>query len=106
MVALARSAIVRLELERETIEVVLGGGLLRAGDPRLLGAIEAGLARVGDGIRVHATSAPPVVGAALHGLDRLAAGDEAKARIRSELTAAVDAARAPEPSSLLEASRG
>jgi hypothetical protein len=46
------------------------------------------------------------VGAALHGLDRLAAGDEAKARIRSELTAAVDAARAPEPSSLLEASRG
>jgi len=106
VVALARAAIVRLDLERQAIEVVLGGGLLRAGHPRLLGAIEAGLARVGDGILVHATSAPPVVGAALHGLDRLGAGDDAKARIRSELTAAVDAARAPEPSSLLEASRG
>jgi N-acetylglucosamine kinase-like BadF-type ATPase len=106
VVALARAAIVRLDLERQAIEVVLGGGLLRAGHPRLLGAIEAGLARVGDGILVHATSAPPVVGAALHGLDHLAASDEAKARIRSELTAAVDAARAPEPSSVLEVSRG
>ena len=42
VVALARAAIVRLELEREAIEVVLGGGLLRAGDPRLLGAIRPG----------------------------------------------------------------
>ena len=90
VVAFTRAALVRLGLEREPVEVLLGGGLLRAGDARLLAAIVAGLAEVGDAISVHATDAPPVVGSALHGLDRLGAGDEAKERIRRELTAAVD----------------
>jgi N-acetylglucosamine kinase-like BadF-type ATPase len=91
VVALARAAITRLRLEREPVEVLLGGGLLRAGDERLLGAIVEGLADVGDGVSVHATDAPPVVGSALYGLDRLGADDVAKDRIRRELTAAVDA---------------
>ena len=91
VVALARAALTRLELEREPVEVLLGGGLLRAGDARLLSAIVEGLAEVGDAITVRATAAPPVVGAALHGLDRLGADDTAKERVRRELTAAVDA---------------
>ena len=71
VVALARVALTRLGLERKRVEVVLGGGLLRAGDERLQAAIVTGLAEVGNDITVHTTDAPPVVGAALLGLDWL-----------------------------------
>jgi hypothetical protein len=90
VVALARVAITRLDLANEPVEVLLGGGLLRAGDGRLLGAIEEGLRDVGEHIEVHRTASPPVVGAALFGLDALGADEEARARVRSELAAAVD----------------
>ena len=90
IVALARVAITRLDLGREPVEVLLGGGLMRAGDGRLLGTIEAGLREVGDRIVVHRTASPPIVGAALFGLDALGAGEEARERIRDELGAAVD----------------
>jgi N-acetylglucosamine kinase-like BadF-type ATPase len=90
VVALARVAITRLDLGREPVEVLLGGGLMRAGDGRLLGAIEADLREVGDQIVVHRTASPPVVGAALFGLDALGAGERARERIREELGAAVD----------------
>ena len=63
---------------------------LRAGDGRLLGAIEEGLRDVGEHIEVHRTASPPVVGAALFGLDALGADEKARARVRSELAAAVD----------------
>jgi N-acetylglucosamine kinase-like BadF-type ATPase len=108
IVALARAAITRLGLQAEEVEVLLGGGLVRAGDQRLLGAIVDGLAEVGNAITVRPTDAPPVVGAALHGLDRLEATDAAKERVRRELTAAVDADDDldPDHSVELEAPRG
>jgi N-acetylglucosamine kinase-like BadF-type ATPase len=90
VVALARVAITKLDLRREPVEVLLGGGLMRAGDGRLLDAIERGLRDVGEQIVVHRTSSPPVVGAALFGLDALCAGEDARARARAELGAAVD----------------
>jgi N-acetylglucosamine kinase-like BadF-type ATPase len=90
IVALAGVAITRLDLAREPVEVLLGGGLLRAGDGRLLGAIEVGLHELGEQIVVQRTSSPPVVGAALFGLDALGAGEDARARVRAELAAAVD----------------
>jgi Zn-dependent alcohol dehydrogenase len=70
--------------------VLLGGGLLRAGDGLLLCAIEAGLGDLGKQIEVRRATSPPVVGAALFGLDALGAGEEAGARVRAELGAAVD----------------
>jgi N-acetylglucosamine kinase-like BadF-type ATPase len=91
VVALSRTALVKLSLEASPVEVLLGGGLLRAGDGRLLGAIETGLRAVGPEIAVHAADSPPIVGAALLGLDELGAGFEAQERIRRELAAAVDA---------------
>lgn len=107
VVALARVALTRLGLERTPTEVLLGGGLLRAGDERLQAAIRAGLAEVGDAVSVHTTDAPPVVGSALLGLDELAATDAAKERVRRELTAAVDAEDAlDQPPLGLEAARG
>ncbi|MGZ4381661.1 MAG: N-acetylglucosamine kinase [Gaiellaceae bacterium] len=95
VVALTRAALARLELTREPLEVVLGGGVLQAGDPRLLGAIEEGLQELGPGLTVRLAGSPPVVGAALLGLDELGADTEASARVRSELAAAVDRLDAP-----------
>lgn len=90
VVALARVAITRLGLGGEPVEVLLGGGLMRAGDGRLLGSIEDGLRGVGERIVVRRTASPPVVGAALLGLDALGAGEAARERAREELGAAVD----------------
>jgi N-acetylglucosamine kinase-like BadF-type ATPase len=83
VVALARVAIRRLGLEHEPVEVLLGGGMLQDPDPRLLGAIEAGLANVGPAIAVRPTAAPPIVGAALLALDALGSNSDAHARLRS-----------------------
>ncbi len=90
VVALARAALTRLELTHEPVEVLLGGGLLRSGDGRLLEAIEAGLREVSPALTVHAATSPPIVGAALLGLDEVGAGAEAQARLRRELEAAVE----------------
>jgi N-acetylglucosamine kinase-like BadF-type ATPase len=88
VVALARVAITRLRLEREPVEVVLGGGLLHHPTSGLLGAIARGLAEVGPSITAHPTSAPPIVGAALLALDALGAEPSAHERVRAQLAAA------------------
>jgi N-acetylglucosamine kinase-like BadF-type ATPase len=85
VVALARVAITRLGLEREPVEVVLGGGLLRHSTPGLLDAIARGLAAVGPSVTAHSTSAPPILGAALLALDALGAEPPAYERVRSQL---------------------
>jgi hypothetical protein len=88
IVVLAQVALRRLELTAEPVDVVLGGGMFRQADARLMAAIHAGLCSAGDAISVHATTAPPIVGAALLGLDDLGAGAEAQERARAELAAA------------------
>jgi N-acetylglucosamine kinase-like BadF-type ATPase len=88
VVALARVALQRLDLTHEPVEVLLGGGLIR-GNGTLESAIESGLREVGDAVTVRNTESPPIVGAALLGLDELGAGAEAQERIRRELGAAV-----------------
>ena len=75
----------RLELTQEPVPVALGGGLMQSGDERLIGAVKAGLARSAPAASVHATSSPPIVGAALLGLDELGAGTGAQERLRREL---------------------
>jgi len=90
IVDLARVAVLRLGLAGAPVEVLVGGGLMRSADDALLARIQAGLDAVGPGLVLRRTSAPPVVGAALLGLDELGAGPEAQARVRSELGAAVE----------------
>jgi N-acetylglucosamine kinase-like BadF-type ATPase len=91
IVAMARVALQRLELEGEPAEVLLGGGLLQPGDGPLSAAVEAGLREVAPQTSVAATSSPPIVGAALLGLDAIGAPVEAQRRVRAELEAAVRA---------------
>jgi N-acetylglucosamine kinase-like BadF-type ATPase len=90
IVAFARAALVRLELTNEPARVLLGGGLLQAGNARLLEGIEAGLREVGPKITVHVNASPPIVGAALLALDELGSSAEAKERLRGEIVAAVE----------------
>jgi N-acetylglucosamine kinase-like BadF-type ATPase len=83
---------VRVALERigevdEPADVVLGGGLMQARDPRLLAAIESGLAELGIPYSLRVVDSPPVVGAALRALDINGAEPSAYARLRDALAA-------------------
>jgi N-acetylglucosamine kinase-like BadF-type ATPase len=86
VVALVRATVTRLDLAREEVDVVLGGGLLQARNERLLGRIGAGVREVGPRLAVHVASYPPVVGAALMALDRIGADPSAQARLRAAFT--------------------
>jgi N-acetylglucosamine kinase-like BadF-type ATPase len=91
--AMARVAIERLGLASDPIEVLLGGGLLQSGDGRLSRQVEEALLEVAPRVSVTAPSSPPIVGAALLGLDAVGASPEALQRARRELEAAVEAER-------------
>jgi N-acetylglucosamine kinase-like BadF-type ATPase len=85
VVALVRVAMQRLELTTEPVDVLLGGGLFLSGSTFLAGAVEERLAGVAPRAVAHVTDSPPIVGAALLGLDELAADEGAEARLRKEL---------------------
>lgn len=90
---MARVALERLDLAREPAEVLLGGGLLQSGDGRVSDAVEAELRQAAPNVSVSAASSPPIVGAALLGLDAIRAPVEAQQRIRRDLEEAVAAER-------------
>jgi N-acetylglucosamine kinase-like BadF-type ATPase len=89
IVAFVRAAVNRLGLADREVEVVLGGGVLQAGNVRLLGGIEAGLREVGPQLVVHVAASRPIVGSVLLGLDRLAARPDAYERARSQIDRAI-----------------
>ena len=90
VVTLARVALGRLDLTNETVEVMLGGGMFRSHDARLLRSIDRGLRDVGPGLSARATDSPPIVGAALLGLDAAGADEHARDRLREQLGEAVE----------------
>jgi N-acetylglucosamine kinase-like BadF-type ATPase len=89
VVAMARVALDRLELSGGEAQVLLGGGLLQSGDGRLSEAVAHGLRQVAPAVSVAVTSSPPIVGAALLGLDAIDAPAGAHERARRELEDAV-----------------
>jgi N-acetylglucosamine kinase-like BadF-type ATPase len=84
VVAMVTAAARRLGLV-ET-EVVVGGGIMRAADDKLLQRIAGGL---GPGLTLRRTAAPPVVGAVLLALDEVGAGQDAQGRAREQLSMAI-----------------
>ena len=90
IVALARAAATRLGLLDRQVEIVVGGGMMRGADDALLGRIQHALHEVGTGLTLRRTATPPIVGAALLGLDAVGASPEAHARLRAELGDAVE----------------
>jgi N-acetylglucosamine kinase-like BadF-type ATPase len=86
IVLMAGTAIRRLRMQRLDVDVVLGGGIFRNGDRSFIDRIDAGLREIAPAVRVRVLTAPPVVGAALMGLDRIQAPRAAHARVRDALT--------------------
>ena len=82
VVTLVRVALERLDLAGEAVEIVLGGGLFQSGDAGLLHAVSDGVLRLAPLAVVRDSALPPVVGAALAGLDELGAAPEAHRRLR------------------------
>jgi N-acetylglucosamine kinase-like BadF-type ATPase len=71
VVAWAGAAIRRLKMQRLDPHVVLAGGMFRAEDPPFYERIGAGIAAAAPAAQVCRLTAPPIVGAALLGFDRL-----------------------------------
>jgi N-acetylglucosamine kinase-like BadF-type ATPase len=87
--AFVRVTLDQLALTAEPADVVLGGGLFQNDGGWLVERIAERLATLAPEATVSLVDAPPVVGAALLGLDELDAPPAAKERARRELTGAV-----------------
>ena len=86
--AFAVTTLRRLNLTAEPVDVVLGGGLVRAASPDTIDRIVAGVREVAAQATVLVAPSAPIVGAALLGLDELGVNSHASARARAELDAA------------------
>lgn len=86
--ALAVSMLRALRLVRTEVDVVLSGGIFRADDPIFHDRIRVAVTAIARRARVVRSDAPPVVGAALLGLDQLwdTGRPAVEARIRAGLT--------------------
>jgi N-acetylglucosamine kinase-like BadF-type ATPase len=83
VVAMAVVAMRRLDLLDEPTDVVLGGGVLTAGHPLLMEQVVRLLSAAAPKAVPHVVDVPPVVGAALLGLDRTKASPTAHAQLRA-----------------------
>jgi N-acetylglucosamine kinase-like BadF-type ATPase len=86
VVGMGASAIRRLRLTRRDVEIILGGGVFRGGDPRFMSRVRGGLLAVAPDAVIKPFAGPPVAGSALLGLDRLEATRAAKHALRESLT--------------------
>ncbi|MFI6316133.1 N-acetylglucosamine kinase [Nonomuraea sp. NPDC050556] len=73
----------RLDLLDTPTEVVLGGGVLRARNPLLSSLLEATFAARAPQAKLVVADAPPILGSALSGLERMGAAPEALDRLRA-----------------------
>jgi N-acetylglucosamine kinase-like BadF-type ATPase len=83
----ACAAITRLGVADTDVEVVLGGGIFDTGDAGFHARVAAGIHAQAPRARLVRLAGPPVLGAALLGLDAIDAGDDAKERLRTALAA-------------------
>jgi N-acetylglucosamine kinase-like BadF-type ATPase len=88
IIALATVAARRLDLLSCPFDVVLGGGVLRARHPLLIGPVTRGITALADKATVTVVEQPPVLGAALSALDALDASPATHAALRSAMAAA------------------
>ena len=86
VVAFARASLIRLELLDREVPVVLGGGIIRAGDERMMTRIAERLAADAPKAQIVLVTAPPIVGAGLLALESAGASRAALDRARDELT--------------------
>ncbi|GAA3261962.1 N-acetylglucosamine kinase [Nonomuraea helvata] len=80
---LAEVCLRRLGLLETPVEVVLGGGMLTARDPLLMSLLDSAFAVRAPRAKLVLADVPPIVGAALLGLEHLGAAETAKTRLRA-----------------------
>jgi len=85
IVRMSAVALRRLHMTKLDVEVVLGGGVFSSGDEDFIGRIGSGLVEVAARARVRVLDEPPVVGAALLGLDAIEARPASLRRARAAL---------------------
>jgi N-acetylglucosamine kinase-like BadF-type ATPase len=85
IVAFVTASLARLELEDRAVPVVLGGGLIRSGDVRLLDGVRHGLAERAPHTVAIIVDDPPIVGAAILALEATGAEPDAVSRARAGL---------------------
>lgn len=90
VVAFARASLTRLGMLDREVPVVLGGGVIRAGDPRLMSGITQGLTEAAPLARIIRVDSSPIVGAGLLALESAGAAPLALERARTELAAAFE----------------
>jgi hypothetical protein len=88
VVVLARVSLTRLGLLGEAVDVVLGGGVVTGTGGVVSEAVGVGLRAFAPRVRVRVVDVPPVVGAALLGLDAVGASVRAEADAEARLRAA------------------
>jgi N-acetylglucosamine kinase-like BadF-type ATPase len=86
IVTMAGTAIRRLRMTRLDVEVVLGGGIFRNHDDGFFERIRGGLLRVAPASAIVQLAVPPVVGAALIGLELAGIRSPARRTLRAALT--------------------
>jgi hypothetical protein len=84
----------RLGVLGEPVPVVLGGGVLTAGHAQLMDEIERRLSDEAPNARPRVVRTPPVVGAALLGLDHVGAGAGVRRQLRESFSASGEPPRA------------
>jgi N-acetylglucosamine kinase-like BadF-type ATPase len=84
--AFVRAAVARLGLQEAPVEVVLGGGVFRTTDTAFHDRVAAGIRAAAPKAVLVKLGAPPVLGAALIGLDAIGAPPSARASLREALT--------------------
>jgi N-acetylglucosamine kinase-like BadF-type ATPase len=84
--AFVGAAITRLKVEDTDVEVVLGGGVFDTDDAGFHTRVAQGIHMVAPRARLVRLTAPPVLGAALLGLDAIGADESAKQRLRVALS--------------------
>jgi hypothetical protein len=82
---LARAALDRLSLRDQPTDVVLGGSVLAARHPLLMEGVSGRLGAYAPRVNLLVVDDPPVVGAALLGLDALGASPEVESAVRTAL---------------------
>jgi N-acetylglucosamine kinase-like BadF-type ATPase len=82
VVAFVRAAVNRLDVAHKDVEVVLGGGIFETGDREFHDRVARGIHATAPRAKLRNLDAPPVLGAALLGLDALGATAAAKLALR------------------------
>jgi hypothetical protein len=86
VVAMATAAITRLDVAARPVDVVLGGGVFDTRDHGFTTRVETGVLAVAPKATLRRLGVPPIVGAALLGLDAIGADAAASETARAALS--------------------